>query len=71
MIPLKIDCYEQMAVQSAVRTGEIQFVALRDSIAGKKPFNAQTRLLLELVRRGRITADDLQVLASRDRKVQP
>ena len=71
MLPIKIDSYEQMTVQGAVRTGVPQFIAFRESLEGTKPFPAQTRILLEFVRRNCLTLEDLLALANRDRKVQP
>lgn len=70
MANLKIDPYEVLTIIGTARTGPVQFEALRAALEGKRPFAAQIRLLLELVRRGRLTADDLVALANRDRRVQ-
>ena len=69
MHKLTIDPYETLTILGTARSGPVQFAALRDGIEGRKPLSAQVRILLELVRRGRLTADDLLELANRDRKV--
>lgn len=71
MTNLAIDSYERATIQAVARTGAVQYAALRDAIEGKGPFTAQIRLLLELVRRKRITMDDLLCWSERDRKVSP
>lgn len=65
---LKISSYERMAVQGAARSGPRQYAALRDAVNGKREFNAQVRLLLELARRGHI---DLAALAAAKPEASP
>jgi len=65
------DTYEQMAIQSAARTGHPQLSAFRAALEGRSQFSAQIRVLLQYVRRGHLTLDDLKALAERDRKAAP
>ena len=51
---LQIDTYQAMAIMAVVRTGPRELAKLREAIAGKRPFGAQTRLLLELAARGHV-----------------
>jgi hypothetical protein len=46
----------------------VQYEALRAGLAGEKQLNAQLRLVFELVRRGRLKAEDLVALANRERR---
>lgn len=59
-VQLQIDTYEAMAIMATVRTGPRELAKLREAMAGKRPFGAQTRLLLELAARGHV---DLAALA--------
>jgi hypothetical protein len=68
---LKIDHYETLKILGTARSGPIQLEALCSGLAGTKEPSAQIRILFELIRRGRVTADDLVALAARDRKVSP
>lgn len=74
MAKLQIDSYERAAIQGTARTGALQLAAFLDGVRGERPFNAQIRLLLELIRRNRINFDDLREWAARshsDKQVLP
>ena len=64
----KLDTYQNLEILAAARSGARELRGVKEALAGKRPFGAQVRLLLELAARGHV---DLAHLLASHRKVQP